>query len=538
MNDRAISVDESIFDVCTTHPEVVDIMAGLGFDEITRPGRLATVGRFMTLAKGCRHKGITLDAVVDALRQSGFEVEGRGVRGAGVVASACEGKPRGRSVAKSPEERMRLLQDLLERLGSGEVVEDVQEDFRRNFKDVSGGEIAAAEQALIRGGVPVREVQRLCDVHATLFEGAVSCAGHKGNPEDAPGHPVRVLRDENERIQAFVDARVRPHAQAVRALFEADPQGSDASLARELSEDVRDFGQVFSHYRRKEELIFPHLERHGVDGPSKVMWGKDDEVRDFVSVARSLVEVALGEPSARNLRAVATELADAADQAEAMVSKEENVLMPIALETLTATEWTQIADESGEEGYCFIDEPVSWKANPLDLANDQLRAMSASVEAGVAEGAEASNGRFAGGRVHLSTGSFAPDELEAVFAAIPLDITFVDKDDKTCFFSHGDGRFFPRPKSCLGRDVYDCHPPKSQAMVHRVLDDFRSGERDSFDFWIHRGDNFLYIRYFAVRDGEGSYLGALEVTQDIAPIQRLGGENRRGADERRAAPRS
>lgn len=78
MNDRAISVDESIFDVCTTHPEVVDIMAGLGFDEITRPGRLATVGRFMTLAKGCRHKGITLDAVVDALRQSGFEADPQG----------------------------------------------------------------------------------------------------------------------------------------------------------------------------------------------------------------------------------------------------------------------------------------------------------------------------------------------------------------------------------------------------------------------------------------------------------------------------
>ena len=118
---------------------------------------------------------------------------------------------------------------------------------------------------------------------------------------------------------------------------------------------------------------------------------------------------------------------------------------------------------------------------------------------------------------------------------IPMDLTFVDANDKTRYFSHGNDRLFARPMSCLGRDVYDCHPPKSQAMVHKVFDDFRSGARDTYEFWIHMRGKFVYIRYFAVRDADGTYLGALETTMDITHIQELDGDNRRGADVRREA---
>jgi DUF438 domain-containing protein len=110
--------------------------------------------------------------------------------------------------------------------------------------------------------------------------------------------------------------------------------------------------------------------------------------------------------------------------------------------------------------------------------------------------------------------------------ALPLDITFVDAEDRVRYFSEGKDRIFVRTRSVIGRSVQNCHPPRSLAAVQRILDSFRSGASDHADFWIRLGDKTVYIRYFAVRDAGGEYLGTLEVTQDIAPIQKLQGEKR------------
>lgn len=528
MPEKSIDLDASVYEICTTHPEVKDIMAGLGFDEITKPGRLATMGRFMTIPKGCEHKKIELAPVVAALRAAGFTVTG-----ADLPHEEARDEADTVPAARTPAERQELIRCLLERLGAGESVEDVREDFRRGFESVSGSEIAAAEQALIRGGVPVEEVQRLCDVHATLFEGGVSCAAPAGAAEGQPGHPVRVMREENERIGAFLD-HVAEHVGVARDL----PRGASLDdMAALLDQDAAAFAALFTHYKRKEELLFPHLENHDVTGPSKVMWGKDDEVREAVAGTRR--QLARGVDDADALAGAAELLEEAVAGARSMVDKEENVLIPLSLETLTATEWTQIAEESAEFGFAFIDEPARWRADALELANDRIRAKRAALEAAELEGepdaGAAGDPTDAAAPVRLSTGTFTVAQLEAVFNTIPLDITFVDADDKTRYFSHGDTRAFPRPKSCLGRDVYACHPPKSQDMVRHVFESFKSGESDSFEFWIHKGEAFLYIRYFAVRDEDGNYLGALETTQDITRIHGLEGDNRRGADIRREA---
>lgn len=517
MSEKTVDLTASVYEICTAHPEVKAIMADVGFDEIIKPGRLATMGRFMTIPKGCEHKKIELASVAAALRAAGFTVTGADVP----EASTLVEKPEGAPVARTPAERQELIRSLLERLGAGEDVEDVREDFRRSFESVSGSEIAAAEQALIRDGVAVEEVQRLCDVHATLFEGGVSCAAPAGAAEGQPGHPVRVMREENERILAFLDSV----SERLDGAGRTDGPGDPGSVLAAIADG---FAPVFVHYKRKEELLFPHLENHDVTGPSSVMWGKDDEVRGAVSGARRRLQD--GTADAEALADAAGLLAAAVEGARSMVDKEENVLIPLSLETLSATEWTQIAAESAEFGFAFIDEPAPWRADALELAGDRVRAKMAEGDG--ARGA-AGSALDAAGRVRLSTGSFTVPQLEAVFNTIPLDITFVDADDRTRYFSHGDTRAFPRPKSCLGRDVYDCHPPKSRDMVRHVLESFKSGESDSFEFWIHRDGAFLYIRYLAVRGGDGSYLGALETTQDITRIHGLQGDNRRGADIRR-----
>lgn len=533
-----IDLDKSVYEICTKFPAIKDLMAENGFKEITEPGRLQTMGRFMTIPKGCAHKGVDLEELKDVFRAHGFVIKGDDVAAdessvATVEVPVAPGRtpttPDENPIAMTSEERKALIAQYLERLNDGEDIESVREDFARNFKDVSGGEISTAEQELIAGGVPMEKVLRLCDVHASLFEGHVSCAHNTGAVEETPGHPVWTMRQENDRIMAFINDRVKPDVRRARMLTEASSATEREGIVAILKADMEAFDEVFIHYKRKEELLFPHLERHDITGPSKVMWGKDDEVRNAVHGAEALLETAYGEYDSQLLAGVADYLDEAVESALSMVSKEENVLIPLSLEHLSATQWTQIASEENEFDHAFGVNPPTWHADPLELANDKLNEMEATASEKNAESSSDTRDSQ-DGTIRLSTGEFSLAQLEAVFATIPLDITFVDANDKTRYFSHGDTRAFPRPKSCLGRDVYDCHPPKSQEAVRRILTEFKSGKRDVSEFWFKAMGKFLYVRYFAVRDEAGNYLGALETTQDIGPIKALEGENRRGSD--------
>lgn len=529
---QVLDLSKSVYEICTKYPVIKGLMAENGFAEITEPGRLQTMGRFMTIPKGCDHKGVDLEELKAIFRSHGFTILGDEEPAAVETAAGenpAEAEAESTPIAQTPEERKALIAQYLERLNDGEDIEAVREDFTRNFKDVSGTEISNAEQELIAGGVPMEKVLKLCDVHAALFEGKVSCAP-TGAVEETPGHPVWTMRQENDRILAFIHDRVAPDVKRARTLTESSSNEECAGVAAILKADMDAFDEVFVHYKRKEELLFPHLERHDITGPSKVMWGKDDEVRNAVNGAEALLETAYGQYDTGLMAAVADYLDEAIEGAESMASKEENVLIPLSLEHLTATQWTQIAAEENEFGHAFGVNPPSWHADPLELANDKLKEMEAAAAMDENNAEAEEEAISADGKVKLSTGEFTIPQLEAVFATIPLDITFVDADDKTRYFSHGDTRAFPRPKSCLGRDVYDCHPPKSQEAVRRILTEFRSGRSDSSEFWFEVRDKFLYVRYFAVRDEEGNYLGALETTQDIGPIRALEGENRRGSD--------
>jgi PAS domain S-box-containing protein len=130
------------------------------------------------------------------------------------------------------------------------------------------------------------------------------------------------------------------------------------------------------------------------------------------------------------------------------------------------------------------------------------------------------------GLISFETGSFSREEIEAVFETLPVDITFVDKDDRVRYFSKSKERIFVRMKAIIGRKVQQCHPEKSVHLVNQILDDFKSGRRDVADFWIDFRGRFVYIRYFPVRNANGDYLGCLEVTQDITDLRSLEGEKR------------
>ena len=386
------------------------------------------------------------------------------------------------------EYRKNVIKELLKQLHAGKSVDEVKAQFADAFDGVSASEISEAEQALISEGLPVNEVQRLCDVHAAVMGSSVEEI--HAPVTEIPGHPVHTLKAENRALEELMNKRIRPHIAALRA---GEPRAAEV-----LAADFEEFKQLDRHYVKKEMLLFPYMEKYGITAPPKVMWGVDDEIRGLIKEAARLI--AAGDATA------ADRAEEAVDKAVEMIFKEENIMLPMLLEVLTGEEWKHIAEQSGEIGYCLIAEPPVWQ--PVEA---KATAPVAAVQAG---------------DVTLPTGFLSVQEVTALLDTLPIDITFVGKDDTVRYFSQGAERVFPRTKAIIGRKVTDCHPPASVHIVEGIVADLRSGKKNHEDFWIRMGDKYVYIRYYAVRDAAGEYLGVLEVTQDIAPVQQITGEKR------------
>jgi len=262
---------------------------------------------------------------------------------------------------------------------------------------------------------------------------------------------------------------------------------------------------VEKHYQRKENLLFPYLEKYNITGPPKVMWGKHDETRELLKVAREGLE-AKGEINNEEIRTlIEFVLKPASSAISDMVMKEEEILLPMCMDKLTDEEWYQISQQSIEFGFCLYDPPIEWKPEGV----------KPSPVAGAAAGL-----------IQLPTGKFSVNELIAVFNTMPVELTFVDAQDKVKFFSHGRNPIFKRNRAVIGRDVRLCHPPKSVAIVEQIVSDFKSGKQDNASFWLEMKGIFVYIEYYALRDENNKYLGVLEVVQDITKLRKIKGEQR------------
>jgi len=367
------------------------------------------------------------------------------------------------------EYRQKVLKELIAQLHGGKSVDEVKGAFAKVFGNVSAEEIAQAEQALIANGMPVSEVQRLCDVHAAVFKGSI----------------------ENRALERLMDD--------IRQQLARLP---DDGAQKKLKTDLTNLLEIDRHYAKKENLLFPYMEQYGITAPPKVMWGVDDEIR---SQWREITEKLRTEDAAQLKERIESLL----DRIAEMIFKEENIMLPMLLENLTQDEWKSIADESEEFGYCLIGRVPEW------TPPEQKQAGAVQREAAAAPGV-----------ISFPTGTLKTEELLRMLDTLPMDITFVDKDDTVKYFSRGTERIFPRTKAVIGRKVSNCHPPASVHIVEKLVEDFKAGRKNQEDFWINMGEKYILIRYFAVRSDKGEYLGVLEVTQDIRPIQEIKGEKR------------
>ncbi len=395
------------------------------------------------------------------------------------------------------EHQIRVLRDVITKLHRGADPDSVRDELRALVHSVDGSEIAAMEEQLMADGMSVEEVQSMCDLHSQVL-GEVVTIGRRSRV--SPGHPIDTFQRENAALSE-VTARIRRDLASLAA-HPADADKSQLSL-RAAAGELQD---VDKHYQRKENLLFPMLERHGVTGPSKVMWGKDDEVRELLrDLDQALATEGTDGSPVSIAKATVAEAAVAA--VEEMIRKEERVLFPMAQDALTDEEWGEIWAQSPEYGWCLV-EPNQGYEPPASVA-DRL---AAEVPRD--------------GAVTLPTGRLSAEQLQGLLSSLPLDLTFVDADDRVRYFSHGPERIFARSKAVLGRKVQHCHPPKSVHLVEQILRDFREGRQNVAEFWIQLHGQFVHIRYFAVRDERGAYLGTLEVTQDLSPLRALEGERR------------
>lgn len=393
--------------------------------------------------------------------------------------------------------RKELLKHLILQLHSGEAPDAIRKRLEEYLKTVPYNEVVEVEQELISEGLPEEEVLRFCDIHTAVLDGHIDQTFAKEVPA---GHPVDTFKKENKELQKVIVQ--------VRALFNQASQLKDTDIKGyllKLKALYNALSDVDKHYRRKEYLLFPFMEKHEITGPPKVMWGKHDETRELLKSAHEVLDVQ-DDMSVEDLYTIiAYTLEPVLVSVEGMIMKEEEILLPMCMDTLTDIEWYQIYQQTLEFGFCLYDPSDKWHPEDIEVSD-----VSYSQN----------------GNVQLPTGSFSIDELTAFFNLLPMDITFVDKDDKVKFFSLGPHRIFDRNRAIIGRKVQLCHPPGSVHVVDQILDDFKSGKESNAAFWINFKGQFIYIEYIAMRGENGEYLGVVECTQDLTNLRKLEGEQR------------
>ena len=536
--EKKLDLSKSVYDLVKEYPEVADIMKELGFSEITNKVMLNSVGKIMTIPKGAKMKGVSMIDIVGAFMKAGFTLEGEmpnlsgddaettghpgvaptaaatksnvtdasaNVASSTVAANAVESSAPVSTTAPAntdenseikaedavqDSERVEQLKGFLKRLGTGEDLGAVREDFASQFAHVEASEIMKAEQGLMREGTPLAEVQQLCDLHSALFHG--STIHEQMESEHAKVEAVLEAQEKSKSVVSLVETvghplnRLTEENKALDALIEA----TKVKVADKTAtvDDVNEVRQVSIHYAKKGDLLYPHLKvAYDISGPSMVMWTVDDDIRDgFGRLARAKsIDDAWYE-----------EFDGLLTRAQEMIYKEQNILFPICAENFSAEEWYQIYKDTEQYEEIFGVERVAW------------------AEAEAALATQTTNASGDDNTIALIGGSLTVDQLNAMLNTMPMEVTFVDHEDINRYFNDGE-KVFKRPTTAIGRDVYSCHPPKVEPIVRGIIDSFRKGERDNVAVWLEKVGRPFYVNYMAVRDQNNNYIGTLELVQDM-----------------------
>ena len=443
-----------------------------------------TVGKVAPLSHVAHIGGIELPLLLREIAAAIKEKTGQDVS---IVEGSAEAGP-----LQDAEMRQEVLKDIIRDLHKGVDMAVLKQRFYELIKDIDATEIARMEQKLMEEGMPETEIKRLCDVHVEVFKEAL---GAQEAPSAPPGHPLHTFMKENRAVEGIVHE--------IKVILEKLCDTPDKEVFRQhrknLGALIERLSDINLHYLRKENQLFPVLEKHGISGPSEVMWAIHDDIRQTLKYAKAQISELQVPLVYGTLKYLLQSISD-------MIYKEEHILFPMAMEMLAEADWIKVRRGEEEVGYAWVEPEKGW-----------LPGAEAPAEAGAA---------VEPGAVDLSTGRLTQEQVDLLLTHLPVDISFVDENDELVYYSATKGRIFPRSPGVIGRKVQKCHPPKSFHVVQRILDEFKTGKKDVADFWIQMKGRFIHIRYFAVRDSGGNYRGTLEVSQDVTEIRKLEGQQR------------
>ena len=400
------------------------------------------------------------------------------------------------------KERQQKIKSAIKRVHDGEPYEEVKEEFAEVLRSATPQEISEIEQALIAEGLPVEDIQYLCDVHVAMFRESLD---EQPSADMLPGHPIYTFRTENELVTIVLND--------VRNTLRKLQQAQTADLTAKLQENIEKLKEFDRHYERKENLLFSYLEKVDFSGPSSVMWGIHDDIRKGwkkMSEALSSREK-LDLKEIQNINQIFTPVENMMRE---MIYKEERILFPTAIERLAEADWLAIYAQEDDFGFSYVQRGDDWP----DKGSQQKREPTMDT---IKENKEIKMKQFP-----LMTGDLSISQINRMLTRLPVDLTYVDENDTVLFFSETPERIFKRTAAIIGRKVQNCHPPQSMDKVQQILDDFKAGTRDNAEFWIQMNGMFIHIEYFAMHDEEGNYKGTLEVSQDLTRLRELEGEKR------------
>jgi len=481
-----LNAKTKVDDLLRQFPFLEDFLITLSprFKGLKNPIMRKTMGKVASLEMAATVSGLNIDRLISSLTAEIKKQSG----------SVSQTKP-----LTDPKERQAALKAIIKDLHDGGDMGILKQRFKDLIQGVEAPEIAKMEQELMNEGLPAEEIKRLCDVHVEIFKEALE---EQDRPDPPMGHPIHTYMKENRASEKIMSDT----SMLMGLLGQPPTSGAFEKHRQALGELIDRLSEINTHYTRKENQLFPMLEAHHFTGPSQVMWSIHDDIRAQMKQAR---EAFAANDPAQTLAS----LKEAIQAIRDMIYKEEHILFPTSLDMLTDSEWIKVKAGEADIGFAWVVPDPGWP----DQLLKETTAPAPEPEEVLHDVA---------GALGLDTGRLTLEQINLMLTHLPVDLTFVDENDRVAYYSEGPERIFPRSPAIIGREVRNCHPPKSVHMVNKILDAFKSGSRDSAAFWIELGGKFVYIRYFPVRDSGGHYRGCLEVSQDLTEIRKLEGENR------------
>ena len=410
-------------------------------------------------------------------------------------------------------ERYRIIVSIKEDYLDGKLsLEEGNRILKEKLGTCTPDEFAYAEQSL-KGVYKDEEILEKMDDLLELFDGVLVRAENE-YPEN---HPLWAYLEEINAVE--------------KVALEADELLKQEKFIKNPWLGVFDsLAEWRTHLSRKQNQLYPMLEDHGFDRPTRIMWTFDDAVRDAISASYALLREDRYEEFLASVPETLAKLRD-------LNSKELEVLLPTSYKLLSDEEFVRMSKNDHEIGYAIINAPglyvvpgINDSAAQLNgnnsaqggaVSNEFLNDLAGLLSKYVSPVGGAPVGKDA--VLDVATGKLTLEQINLLFRHLPVDLSYVDENELVKFYSDTAHRIFPRSANVIGREVKNCHPAKSVHIVEEIVEKFRSGEQSQAEFWINKPGLFIYVIYTAVRDENGKFRGVLEMMQDCTHIRELEG---------------